>query len=106
MKNKVFLIIFLSLFIFYAILLIAESQGYYKNKNEKAKVLTEEQIKEFEKDVEEGKDIDIKKYVLYEDKDYSNNVSNNIYEASLKLETIFNGAVKLIFNSASKAVND
>ena len=106
MKNKIFLIIFLSLFIFFSILLIAQSQGYYKNKNEKAKILTEEQIKEFEKDVSNGKSIDIKKYVLYEDKDYSNKISKDIYNMSLKLESVFNGTIKLIFNGASKAVND
>ena len=106
MKNKFFLIVFLSLFIFYSILLIAESQGYYKNKHEKAKILTEEQIKDFEKDVEAGKDIDVKKYVLYKDIDYSNKVSKNVYGTSLKLESIFDGTVKLIFNGASKAVSD
>lgn len=106
MKNKIFLIIFLGFFTFYIILLLAESQGYYKNRNEKAKTLTDEQIIEFEKDISEGKNVDVRKYVLYEDKDYSNNVSDDIYKISLKLESVFDGAVKIVFNGASKAVND
>ena len=106
MKNKIFLVIFLSLFIFYIILLVAEQQGYYKNRNEKAKILTEEQIIEFEKDIENGKNIDIRKYVLYESKDYSNKLSNKIYRISLKLEEIVNDVVKIIFTSAEKAVSD
>ena len=106
MKNKVFLVIFLSFLIFFVILLLAQSQGYYKNRNEKAKVLTDEQIENFEEDIREGKDIDIKRYVLYEDKDYSNKVTSNIYSFSLKLENVFDSVIKTVFNSASTVVSD
>ena len=106
MKNKIFLFILFIFLVFFLVLLIAESQGYYKNRNEKAKILTEEQIKEFEEDVREGKDIDIKKYVLYEDKDYSNKVSSNVYKISLKLEEAVDKTIKLIFNSAGNMVEN
>lgn len=106
MKNKIFMFLGLTFFVFFVILLLAESQGYYKNRNEKAKTLTEEQIKQFENDISEGKDIDIKKYVLYEDKDYSNNVTNNIYKVSLKLEGVVDDVIKMVFNGASTMVND
>lgn len=106
MKNKIFLFILFTFLVFFLVLLIAESQGYYKNRNEKAKILTEEQIKEFEEDVREGKDIDIKKYVLYEDKDYSNKVSSNVYKISLKLEEAVDKTIKLIFNSAGNMVEN
>lgn len=106
MKNKIFLIIFLSFFIFFTILLLAQSQGYYKNRNEKTKILTQEQIKNFEEDVRNGKSIDIKEYVLYEDKDYTNKVSDNVYKISLKLEDALDSTIKMIFNGASYMVND
>lgn len=104
--KKVPLLFLLSLFTFYIILLLAQSQGYYKTRSEKAKILTDEQIVNFEKDVNAGKKIDVKKYVLYEDKDYTNDVSDNIYKISLKLEGVFDKTIRLIFNSASQAVND
>lgn len=104
--KKIPLILLLSLFTFYVILLLAQSQGYYKTRSEKAKILTDEQIQNFEKDIREGKSIDIKKYTLYEDKDYTTNISDNVYKASLKLEGVFDTTIRLIFNSASKAVND
>ena len=104
--KKIPLIIFLSLFTFYVILILAQSGGYYKTKSEKAKILTEEQIASFEQDIEKGRKIDVKKYVLYEDKDYTNDVSNNVYKVSLKLEGVFDSVIRLIFNSASKTVND
>ena len=90
--------------VFFLILIFAQSQGYYKNRNEKAKILTDEQINEFEKDIAKGKEIDIKKYVLYEDKDYSNNVSSNVYKTSLKIEKVIDKAVKLIFKGTSNMV--
>lgn len=104
--KKISLIFFLSLFTFFVILLIAQSQGYYKTRSEKAKALTDQQIAKFEKDISAGKKIDINKYVLYEDKDYTNEISDDIYSISLKLENVFNTTIKLIFNGASKAVND
>lgn len=104
--KKIPLVILLSLFTFFVILLLAQSQGYYKTRSEKAKILTDEQIKNFEKDIRDGKSIDVKKYVLYEDKDYTNDVSDSVYSMSLKLESVFDATVRLIFNSASKAVND
>lgn len=104
--KKIPLLVLISLFTFYVILLLAQSQGYYKTRSEKAKILTDEQIINFEKDVREGKKIDVKKYVLYEDRDYSNNVSENVYRISLKLEEAFDKTIRLIFNSASYAVND
>ena len=104
MKNKIALFIFLTFFVFFVILLLAQSQGNNKNINEKDKILTEEQITEFEKDISQGKEIDIKKYVLYEDKDYSNQISTNVYKVSLKLEGAVNNIIKLIFSSASDMV--
>ena len=98
MKNKIILFIFLSFLVFFFVLLFAESHGYYKNKNEKAKILTETQIKNFEKDISEGKEIDLKKYVLYEDKDYSNKLSTGIYKISLGVEKIFDKTIKIVFN--------
>lgn len=106
MGKKIMLVGSLSIFCFFCLLLFAESQGYYQSRSEKAKILTDEQIKEFERDVSLGKNIDVEKYVLYEDKDYTNNVSTDIYNISLKLEGIFDKTIKYIFNGASKAVND
>ena len=59
--KKIPLIILLSLFTFFVILMLAQSQGYYKTRSQKAKLLTDEQIENFEKDVREGKNIDYMK---------------------------------------------
>ncbi len=106
MKNRVILFIFLTFLSFFFLLMFAQSQGYYQNKNEKAKILTEKQIKEFEHDISNGKNVDIKKYVLYEDKDYSNNINDNIYKASLKVERVMDKTIKIIFNKIGDSVSN
>lgn len=104
--RKILLLVVLSFFTFFVVLLLAQSQGYYKTRSQKAKILTDEQIVKFEQDIKDGKKIDVKKYILYEDKDYSNDVSDKIYRFSLTIEGIFDKTIRLIFNGASKAVND
>ena len=106
MKNKVLLVLFLSILTFYGMLIFAQKEGYYKSKNEKVKTLTTEQIKEFEQDIQNGKSIDVRKYVLYDNRNYSNNISSNIYNISLKLESILDTSIKFIFNSMAKDVNN
>ena len=106
MKTKLFLIILLTFFVFYTVLFIGYQNGYYKNKYQKAKELTESQIIEFEKDIHEGKSIDLKEYVFYERRDYTNNLSKNIYRVSLELEKVIDYVVRVTFNNVSKAVNE
>lgn len=106
MKNRFFLFLFLSFVVFFTILLVAESQGYYKNRNEKAKIMTDEEILRFEEDIASGRDIDVSDYILYEDKDYSNKISTNVYKVSLKLESVVDGIIRFIFSGTSKMVSD
>ena len=106
MKNTLIKIIILSLVVFFLILVFAEKSGYLKTKEEKNKILTEEQIEIFERDIAQGKKVDINDYVVDNYKDYTNEVSNNFYRVSLKLEKGVDGIIKFIFKGASKAVVD
>jgi uncharacterized protein (DUF2344 family) len=106
MKNTIVKTIVLSLVVFFLVLVFAEKSGYLKTKEEKTKILTEEQIELFEKDIAQGKSVDINDYVIDNNKDYTNEISNNFYKVSLKLEKGVDGIIKLIFKGASKAVVD
>ena len=106
MKNTLIKIIILSLVVFFLVLVFAEKSGYLKTKEEKNKILTEEQIEIFERDIAQGKKVDINDYVVDNYKDYTNEVSNNFYRVSLKLEKGVDGIIKFIFKGASKAVMD
>lgn len=106
MKNTLIKIVILSLVVFFLVLVFAEKSGYLKTKEEKNKILTEEQIEIFERDIAQGKKVDINDYVVDNYKDYTNDVSNNFYRVSLKLEKGVDGIIKFIFKGASKAVVD
>ena len=59
------------LFIVYVALYISVENGYYEKQTEKKTILTEEKIAEFEEDVKNNKEIDIKDYLEAEHQDYS-----------------------------------
>jgi len=101
MKTKLIKGIFFLFLLSFIVLLILEETGYYKTRTSRVKTLTEEQIKTFEQDIKAGKEIDINDYVINR-VDYSNNLFNNIYKISLKLEKGLDFVVKFIF----KKVND
>ena len=104
--NNIIKITSVFLAISFIALLLAENFGYYKTKEEKAKILTEEQIMKFEEDIKNGKNIDITEYINYGKQDYSNKLSSNIYKISLKLESTFDSIIKATFNQVSKMVNN
>lgn len=106
MKEKFTKLILFSFLVFFLVLLFAEHFGYYETKEQRVKTLTEEQIKIFENDIKEGKQIDITDYVLEENKDYTNNLSSSIYKISLILEKKTDELIKIIFNKAGNLVND
>jgi hypothetical protein len=105
-KEKVFNTIIIIFFILFVALLIAQKSGYYQNKSSRNKTLTEEQIKAFEEDIKNGKEIDIKDYTTDNNINYSNELSNNIYKISLKIEEAIDSTIKYVFNKAAKSVNN
>lgn len=70
-KHNPFLNLIFILFIVYISLFIAGESGYYENRVNEEIILTEENIKKFETDVKNNKDIDIENYVVKNNKDYS-----------------------------------
>ena len=94
------MLIFIGLFIS---TLIAQSSGYYTTKIAQEKVLTEEEIKKFEEDIKNGKDIDISVYTNNYKK-YDTELSTGIYNASLKLEQAFNFVIQKIFSAGANLV--
>lgn len=105
MKTKLIKSIFFLFLLSFIVLLVLEETGYYKTRSSKVKTLTEEQIKTFEEDIKAGKEIDVNDYVINR-VDYSNNLSNNIYKVSLKLEKGLDSVIKFIFKKVNDMVDD
>lgn len=64
------------LFIVYISLFIAGESGYYEKQTYEKTILTEENIRKFEEDVKNNKEINIEDYTTSENKDYSCLASN------------------------------
>lgn len=97
-KNKnVFLIIMILLFITFISLYISQIGGYYEFTQYNKKTITEEAMKQFEKDIEDGKEIKMENYISSSYKDYSNNVSNLGMKTSSSIENFMTKGIKNIF---------
>ena len=93
-KNKIYKFIFMVFFISFIVVYFSELTGYYEYQNHKKSTLTEEKIKQFEKDVAEGKEVDIKDYVDTKVANYNNKFSNMGLILSNSIDYILNDGVK------------
>ena len=83
-----FLKILIVLFFIYLALYIANLTGYYDKSIRERTILTEEKKREFEKDLKEGKNVQIKTY-LQSEKDYSNFLTKSANKINNKLGDFF-----------------
>lgn len=72
-----------------------EKSGYYEYNLQDKKNLTESEIKKFEQDIKEGKDIDINNYLIDNKIDYSNKLTKTASDMSINL----NEHLKKILNN-------
>ena len=105
-ENKIFKYIVLISFITFLSLYISQSTGYFEYKNSKKVALTNEQIKQFEKDVNEGKNIDITKYIEINNKDYQNKLSKTGLQVSNILEKSVQKFISESFKVLEKLVGE
>ncbi len=87
-KKNWFLTVLGIIFVIYIGLYIMDSLGYY-NIAAKNKVITEEKLQEFESDVKNGKEIDLKEYVR-DTTNYRNTYSNIGYNISVGIDSVLN----------------
>ena len=72
--NLARLIIIILVFLFF-VLYFMQASGYNEYTRNRENMLTEEQIKEYEEDIAEGKDVTIKDYLNKDKINYDNKVS-------------------------------
>lgn len=93
-KKNWFLRIVAILFIIFGGLYIASVSGYYDAEIRDKVAITDEAIKEFEQDIIDGKEVDIKEYVKNDQNDYSNAFSNAGENVSEVIETFINEGLR------------
>lgn len=102
--NKIFSRIFLALFIAFLAIYVSSATGYYEFEQHNKMVLTEEKIREFEQDVADGKEVDIKNYIVKDTTSYQNNISKMGNTISVTLEGIIQSGLESTFNFFGKLI--
>lgn len=103
-KNKIYKFIFMVFFISFIVVYFSELTGYYEYQNHKKSTLTEEKIRQFEKDVAEGKEVDINDYVVVEEKNYNNGLSKLTSKLSDGISSLVESGVENTFKFLSNLV--
>ena len=100
MKNLIKLLFIVFLIFFLSLYFSNYNNSYYENK----KILTDEAIERFEKDLKEGKEINAKDY-LPKEKDYNNKASKLGIEISNVIEKTFKKSLKIFMKYLEKVSN-
>ena len=78
---------------------LIDYQAKYKNK------LTEKEIKRFEEDIKNNKDVSIEKYIDTNDKKYDNNVSKATLKVSNFLGEVVKNTLNFFFDNMEKTLD-
>ena len=105
-KRKIYKMIFLLCFISYLTFYIAGQTGYYEYNARKKMTFTKEQIEQFEKDVKEGKNIDMQEYLKNTDKNYQNKISKATLSLSENISKITRKGINTIFTKIGSAIEE
>lgn len=93
------------LFIAYASLYTLDITGYYDGSRRRKIEFTEEQIAEFEEDIQNGVEVDLKDYLDGTNKDYTNGASKIGYTISKNIDAFLNKGIKDILNFLGKILS-
>ncbi len=100
-KYKVFKWVFLFFFVIFLTLYFSGISGYYEYQNYQKMVLTQEQIEKFEQDVKNGKEVDVKNYMVKSVTNYHNSFSNLGLKLSTGISSIIEKSVIKVFGAIS-----
>ena len=103
-KKNIYKFIFMVFFLSFLVIYFSDLTGYYEYQNHKQTALTEEQIKQFEKDVAAGKEVDINEYLVKDNRVYNNNLSKLSSKISSGISTIVQKGVESTFEFLSNLV--
>ncbi len=100
--NKIFRYFILVSFVTFFALYLSQSTGYFEYRNSKKVALTSKQIEKFEKDVKEGKNIDLENYIDVNNKSYQNALS----KAGLSISNATEKVIQKIIGGSFKILGD
>ena len=96
--SKICTKVFMALFVAFLALYLSEKSGYYEYEQHKQTTLTKEKIKQFEKDVALGKNVDIKDYTTEDNINYETKVSKAGLDISKNLGEVVKTGIEGTFS--------
>lgn len=105
-RNKVFRWSMFFLFLIFLTLYFSQATDYYEYEQSKVVAFTQEQIKKFEQDVKDGKEIDINNYLETTNKDYQNNISKVTLNISEGISKYMKMGIEKVFEGIAKVLED
>lgn len=104
--KKLFKGFVLLLFLGFTFLFFSSNNGYYEYQLKEKTFLTEENIKKFEQDVADGKNVDIEDYVVKTKVDYDNQITKLNQKVSNKISSTFSTTLKYVFKYITSALEE
>ena len=93
-------------FLSFLVIYFSEITGYYQYQNHKKATLTQEQIKKFENDIAEGKEVDINEYLVADNRTYNNKLSKLTSKLSDGISSVVESGVESTFKFLSRLVTE
>ncbi len=104
LRTKVFRSTVVILFAIFLTMFVSNKYGYYEYKKQEQVTLTAEQIKQFEEDVKNGKNIDLENYLEKTNKNYQTKFSQLGLNISNSIADTIEKGVNKFFGYISKFV--
>jgi len=105
-KKKLIKGLFFIFFLSFLVSYIIERSGYYEYNLEKRTVLTNESMKKFERDVEEGKDVTLEEYMVPTSKDYTSGLTKNTNKVSKGVNKVLKKGIESVFKLLGNFVKE
>ena len=102
--NTIFKRFWFMMFLIFLTLYVSQASGYYEYEIRKKATFTEEQIKKFEQDIKDGKEIDVEQYISHTNKNYQNKLSSSVLLISEMISKYTKLGIEKVFSIIGQAV--
>lgn len=103
-KNKGLSLLLITITLVFICSYVVSQSGYYEYSMQSRKNLTEEEIKQFESDVQAGNDVDITDYLKDQETDYTNTLTRTTVKVSTKVNEYLKSCIESVFKILNKLV--
>ena len=103
--NKIFKMILIISFAIFITIFISNEYGYYEYKKHEQVTLTQEQIKKFEQDIKDGKNVELNNYITNQNKNYQTSFSKLGLNISNSISGVVKKSVDSLFSKLGKMIS-